>query len=153
MAEKQRSGEEKLSNLTEALAGRIVEMPYEEFVDELRAEGIDPKRVATKARSIRLEAIKNHRLKGLREARARYEKHAAEYKAGWTVLPGTPASRRAALGAILASPSAASLAHITAQFRDFKEMSDEDVDSSYRQMLLLGVITPDATEPEQAEGE
>jgi hypothetical protein len=127
-------------------------MPYEEFVDELRAEGIDPGRMATEARSIRLEAIKNHRLKGLREARVRYEQHSAEYEGARGSLPGTTDTRRAALDAILASPSAASLGYITAQFRDLKELSDEDVDSYYRQMLLLGVIVPDVAEPEQAEG-
>lgn len=150
MADKQLSGEEKLSNLTGALAARIADMPFAEFVEELREDGLDPERVAADARSIRLEALKNHRLKALREARALHERRVAEYTSVRAPLPGTPDARRAALHAILASHSAASLGHITAQFRDLKEMSDEDVDSCYRQLLLLGVIAPDAAEPEHA---
>jgi hypothetical protein len=148
MAGRQLSAEEKLNNLMNAMAERVADTPFGEFVEEMREDGLDPERVASAARRIRLEALKNHRLRPLREARALHERRVAEYKSARAPLPGTPDTRRAAVDAILSGHRAASLRQITAQFRDLKEMTTEDVDSLYRQMLLLGVITPDAGEPE-----
>ena len=153
MAQGRASDEQKLSNFLSALTERTMTMPEEELEAELREDGIDPEEMTRRANRVFDQVLKSYRLGELRAARARYEQHVAEYEAGRGQLPGTPASRRAALDTILASPSAASLAHITAQFRDLKEMSDEDVDSYYRQMLLLGIIVPDAEEPKRAEGE
>jgi hypothetical protein len=153
MARNRPDDEEKLLNLMRGLGERVIALPDGELAEELRADGVDPDEIAREGGRIRRQALKDFRLSDLRAARARYERHAAEYEGARGLLPGTPDTRRAALDAILASPTAASLAHITAQFRDLKEMSDEDVDSYYRQMLLLGVIIPDAAEPEQAEGE
>lgn len=152
MAQGRASDEQKLSNFLSALTERALTMPEDELEAELREEGTDPEEMTRSANRVFGQVSKGYRLGGLRAARARYEQHVAEYEAGRGLLPGTPASRRAALDAILTSPSAASLAHITAQFRDLKEMSDEDVDTHYRQMVLLGVIIPDAAEPEQVDG-
>lgn len=138
----------------EALALDVADMAPEEFDEELREEGLDPERLGAEGRRIRLEALKSHRLKPLRAARARYERHVAEYEqARVSTLPGTPDTRRAALDAILSGHMAASLGQLTAQFRDLKGMSGEDVDSLYRQMILLGVIDPEAAEPEPAGGD
>lgn len=152
MAQGRASDEQKLSNFLSALTERSLTMPDEELEAELREEGINPEEMTQRVNHIFDQVLKKHRLGELHAARALYERHVVEYEAEREGLPGTPDTRRAALGAILASPSAASLGHITAQFRDLKEMSDEDVDTHYRQMMLLGVIVPDAAEPEQVDG-
>lgn len=147
----QLSDEEKLSNFLSAMADSIMEMPADELAEEIRAEGGDPEELLQSANNVISRVIKDYRLRDLYAARVRYDRRVTEYYAEQS-LPGTSETRRAALAAILASASDSKIGHITAQFRSLKEMSDEDVDSCYRQLLLLGVITPDAPEPEEMEG-
>lgn len=149
MAQERPSNEQKLSNFLSALTERTMTMPEEAFEAELREEGIDPAELTRSANRVFDRVSKDYRLGELHAARARYERHVAEYRAAARTLPGTPETRRVALRAILTSHSTAALGQITAQFRDLTEMSDEDVDSCYRQLLLLGVISPEAAEPEQ----
>ena len=55
-------------------------------------------------------------------------------------MPATATARRELLNAVLASQFAADLGELTAQFRELRSVPDSDVESTLRQLDLLGVL-------------
>lgn len=149
MAQGRAGDEQKLSNFLSALTERALTMPEEELEAELREDGIDPEEMTRRANRVFEQVSKDHRLGELRAARDRYEQHVAGWQEGKgdiTVPP--PDECRAVITAIFASATSARSRAFIVQFRDLKEFSDEDFVSCYRQLVRLGAIDPEATEPE-----
>lgn len=153
MARRELSDGEKLDALVSALTERIVEMPGDEFMEELREDGDDPDEMARRGRAVRLRAMKDFRLREVRVARAERDRLAAEYEQQRDVIYAPPPHVcRELLGSIDIG-QLMSGGRATAQFHNLREMTDEDVIGCYRQLVLLGVIDANGTEPEEAAGD
>src|SRR5206468_59918 len=65
-------------------------------------------------------------------------------------LPGSPEARRALLARLFETYPQMENAFLTVQHRDFKALSDGDVESFLRQLQELGAYPTEASEPKEA---
>ena len=136
------SKRKKLRALHDALADSVLSLSEEQLSDELKEEGLDPDKVAEETRALLLGTVKQYQQRGL--VKAREEHHAAVEKlhAQRPVFPVTAASRRELLIGVLSQQPAAS-GVLTAQWRDYSEMTDEDVETALIELAHLGFIKTD----------
>ena len=136
---KKEKKEQELQRLIDAVAESYLTGPLDDVYEDSEKEGLEPKEVAEKTRTILLDAVKEHRLEKLRGARSEYEEAASRLEKRKYDLPETPAERRELLETIVAArPSLRQ--PLTLQYRDLTELSDEDVESSLRQLAELGLL-------------
>jgi predicted transcriptional regulator len=131
--------DEALRALYEEFAENALEASDEEIVQELKDEGATVEAVAEHMRSVLRLTWKTHQQAALREARERYQREANTLKAKTWAVPTSAAARRQLLTGVLTSRPEAGLA-LSAQFRDFNEMTDEDVESWLQQFGHLGLL-------------
>jgi hypothetical protein len=113
----------------------------DEMLSELLEAGLDPTEVAARTRSVLLEAeraFRRSRLAKVRESLAAAGEKLATAGRAW--MPSSPGARRELLDAILGRHPGLQPA-LTVQFRDFRELTDEDVESILLQIHELGVDT------------
>jgi hypothetical protein len=75
--------------------------------------------------------------KKLRDARHRYEKKIFSFRETKFDLPDSPDEKRHLIQALLGSLAAQSQARVTAQFREFENLPDEDLDGVLQQIYAL----------------
>lgn len=124
---------DELANIMNGLADSILEAPDEEIGEEIKEDGDDTEFV----RQILLNSVKACRQKNLREARERYEKKLLSFHETKFDLPETPDEKRRFIQAMLGSMAAQNQAQVTAQFRDFENLPDEDLDGILQQIIAL----------------
>ena len=137
------SWEQKMCALFEALADSVDAITDEEVLAECREEGRSLEDVATRTRLVLQNAAKAFRQRALIAAKEKHRDSAAKIAAMKFPLPDTPAERRALLDAVIAQHQEAGTL-LTAQHRDFSEMTDEDVESWLQQFGHLGLLDPKA---------
>jgi hypothetical protein len=146
MADKPRNHEEEYANIMNALAEFTFEMSDEDVEAEIREEGDDPEGSGGQVKQILHAAIKAHQQRHLLEAQQRYAEQIAAMKEKKYDLPESPEERRTLLMAFLSSRPEIGSAMLTAQHRDFKDLTDADVESYLKQLHELGAMgTPDKT--------
>jgi predicted ATPase with chaperone activity len=125
--------QEELSNIMNGIADSVLEMSDEEIEEEIREEGDNTEEI----RQVLLNAVKSCRLKSLREAKERHETNVHLFQETKFDLPDSPEEKRSLIQSMLGSFTAPSSPQITAQFRDYESLPDEDLDSVLLQLYAL----------------
>jgi hypothetical protein len=102
--------------------------------------GEAPRAAADAVRALMHRAAKDHRQRHLRAAAAEYRRLSAAMQTRWVDLPVSPMARRSLLATVLAANPRIETAFLTVQHREFKELSDGDVESCLVQLAELGVL-------------
>jgi hypothetical protein len=147
MPSERRNYDEELQHLMSELAESVANASDADLLDEAREEGRDPVAQAERIRSVLNEALKAYRQRRLSEAHAEYERRVAALRQREYRLPATADARRNLLISVLRRQPEFGAAVVTAQYRDFKDLPDSDVDSYLRQLAELGVLAD--IEPEE----
>lgn len=137
MADKTRNYNEDLANIMDGLAEFTLEMTDEEIEAEIKEEGNDPDAVANRARDVLRTAIKSRQQRPLIEAQKRYEENVAALGAKEFRMPDLLEERREMINALLTTNPQFGSGLLTSQFRDFKNLPDEEVEGYLRQLLEL----------------
>jgi hypothetical protein len=134
--------EETLRALYEEIAESLAEAPDADIVEECKAEGESVDQVADHVRDVLRSAWKGFQQRSLREAREKYARTAAALKSTAIRLPVTAAERRQLFTGVLSRrPEVGKTIHM--QFRDFDQMSDEDIETCLQQFAQLGLLAAD----------
>ena len=128
----------KLETLYANLAQGVENASPEDVLAEAQAEGYDINQIASSVRATMLDAVRNFEQRKLHAARHGYRKRSTELRNRQNKLPSTPAERLALL--IQAARGDERVAKVTARFRDFKDLTDEDVQSALEDLLELGAL-------------
>lgn len=135
-----RTAEEKIHGLLKDVAESVLEATDEEIIEDVRAQGRNPASVAQEVRTILLQSVIAHKKTKLLAAQRRHEKQVEELRDKTFTLPNTPDAMRALLAKILSLVPDYRTASLTAQYRDFSDLSDEDVRQHLVQLAQLGVL-------------
>ena len=134
--------EELLRALYEEIAESIAEAPDAEIVEECKVEGESVEQVAHHMRDVLRRAWKGFQQKPLREAQEKYRRTASAMKSVAIRLPATAAARRQLLAGVLSRRPEIGNA-INMHFREFNQMSDEDVETCLQHFAQLGLLPTD----------
>lgn len=137
MADRKRDYGKELADIMNTMAESTLDMTDEEIESEVREEGGDPDAVAERARNVIRQAIKSCQQRPLLEAQKRYEERAAALTVKKYQMPDSIEDQRKMIGSILAANPQFGAGLLTAQFRDFESVPDEEVESFLQQLLEL----------------
>src|SRR3982750_4104935 len=140
MADQKRDYDAELFNVMSALAETEWEMTNEEVIEDARERGEDIDKEAEQVKDIFRRALKEHRLAPLREAQQKYKDRVASMFKEEISLPQSAEERRDILDAFFASRPEIGSALLTAQHREFSELTDSDVENLLRQLKELGAM-------------
>jgi uncharacterized damage-inducible protein DinB len=139
--------EEALRALYEEIAESLAEAPDADIVEECKADGESVEHVADHMRDVLHSAWKGFQQRSLREAREKYQRTASVLKTTAIRLPRTAAERRQLFTGVLArQPEVGKTIHM--QFRDFNQMSDEDIETCLQQFAQLGLLSAEDRQEE-----
>jgi len=144
MTEPQRDYADELWNLMNELADSVLDATDEEILEE--TEDIEAAAEGTCA--VLLEAVKAHQRRRLQDARTEYDQRVAALestRADWQTA--SLDEKRSLLAAVFAAQPRLQAA-LTAQHREFRELSDADVESYLKQLAELDVMSDLAPEDE-----
>ena len=142
------SDEKKIRAFFQALADNVENLSDEELLAEIREEGRDPDAIAKETRLLVQNTIKRFKQRALVAAREQHERNEARLAAVKLQLPTSQTDRRRLLDTAIARHQQAGRMLI-AQYRDFKEMTDEDVESWLEQFGALGLLDDVKPEPNE----
>lgn len=125
--------QDELANIMNAIADSVLEMADEEIREELNEEEGNTEVV----RQILLNSVTACRQKKLREARKQYEKNIFSFHETKFAMPESPDEKRQLIQAMLGNLAAQNQVRVTAQFREFENLPDEDLDGVLRQIYAL----------------
>lgn len=128
--------QDELANVMNALADSVLEMTDEEIEAEIAEEGAGGGN-AEAVRQTLLDSVKCCRQKNLREAKERYKKSFFSFQETKYDFPDSPEEKRRLIQAMLGSRAAQNRGQVTAQFRDFENLPDEDLDGVLQQLFAL----------------
>ena len=137
MSDESRDYDSDLANIMNALAESTLDAPLDEIESEIREDGKDPNAVAERVQQVISDAVKACQQRPLLEAQKRYEERLAAVKTTNYEIPDSPEEQRKMITTLLAANPELSSGLLTAQFRDFTELADEDVGSYLKQLLEL----------------
>lgn len=144
MGDKMRNYNREMTDIMNAMADSTLDMTDEEIEAEIRDEGVNPDAVSERVRDVMREAIKSCQQRPLLDAQKRYDARIEAMKVKKYQIPDLLKEQREMIATLLASKPHLGGGLLTAQFRDFKELPDEDVESCLRQLLEL-IETSDLT--------
>ncbi len=128
--------EEQLERLYEQLAESVLSLSDSDLLS-IYSESAE--KDAQPVSRLVQQATTAVRKKKLADAKGAYEQQVAAMRSRHYEIPATaPRRRELLMSAISRQPSVRSV--LTAQFRDFKEMSDADVESALKQLFELGLL-------------
>jgi hypothetical protein len=132
--------EKELQAIMYALAESVAEASDEDILTETQEDGENPDDAAERVRNVLLGAVKDFRQRRLVEAQRQYELHIAAMERKKYNLPATTGERRNLLNLVLSRQPEMQSALLTAQYRDFKDLTDADVESYLKQLQELGAL-------------
>lgn len=133
---KRKKEEEQLERLYEQLAESVLSLSDS---DLLSVYGESAQRDADSVSRLVQQATTAVRKKKLTDAKGAYEQQVATIRAKRHNIPENPQKRIELLMSVVAKqPNVRNV--LTAQFRDFKEMSEADVESALKQLFDLGLL-------------
>ncbi len=131
--------------LYEALAENVLASTDQELIEEVRDNGDDPGALAESTRTLLLNTVKTFQQRPLAKARDERARAIQKIDSLRPVLPTDPQLKRAMLiGVLKAQPTAQGV--LTAQWREFDEMTDDDVETALLELVHLGFIDPGKNE-------
>jgi hypothetical protein len=144
-----RDHDREYSNYMNAMAEFAFEMSDDDVEAEIRNAGGSAEDSGGQVKRILQDAIKTYQQRHLLEAQQQYDKRIASMKETKYDLPQSPEERRTLLMAFLSSQPEIGAA-LTVKHRDFKDLTDADVDSYLKQFHELGAMgKPDKTGDEE----
>lgn len=131
--------ESELRAIMLSIADSIEDATDGDIIEEINAQGRNPDAVAQEVCNVLLNSVKAfHKLK-LLDAKEKYRENVLSLRESFYEFPASPEECRNLLfSAINDNPYIATA--LTAQFRDFKNLSDDDVLSLLKQLQRLGVL-------------
>jgi hypothetical protein len=136
MSSKQSDHERQLEAVMNAMAESVAQASDEDILAEAAQEGQDADAVAASVREMLLSACKACLQEKLRDARKKYERDVAALDAKEYSLPKTSAERRRLLASVFQRRPEL----VTVQWREFDSLTDDDIESSLKQMQELGIL-------------
>ena len=140
MAEKARDYEAELLAIMNALAESVAEASDADILAEAREAGEDPGRSAARVRALLGRAVKDYEQRRLREAQKDYDERVRALRARPYALPRTPEDRRKLFDLVMSRKPEIGAALLTAQHREFQDLTDADIQSFLEQLGALGVL-------------
>lgn len=137
MSDKPRDYNKELANIMNAMAESTLDMTDDEIESEIREEGRDPDAVAERVRDVLRKAVKDCQQRPLLEAQKRYDERVTALRSKKYQIPDSLDEQRKMISTILTSNPRLGSGILTAQFRDFNDLADEDVGSYLKQLLEL----------------
>lgn len=150
MSNKERDYKQGLAHVLNTLAESTLDLSDEEVEAEIREEGDDPKEAADRVRNILRRAVKDHQQSLLREAQERYEARVAAMNNEESFMTASTEEQRDLFMAVMSNKPEFGSALLTAQHRDFKDLTEADIKSYLKQLKALGALD-DLTKPEDGE--
>ena len=132
--------DEQLSAIMNRLADSVLDLSDEQVLAEERERGIDPLKEAERIRDVLRRSSKTHRMQKLQAAERAYEEHVTRLTKSQYELPDSSTKRRQLLAAVFAARPDMQSVMLTAQHRDFEQLTERDVESFLRQLADLGVL-------------
>jgi len=132
--------EEELARLMFALGESLAEAPASDVLEEAKHNHVNLLDEAEEVRGILRSAGHQYLQRKLRESRETYEAVIAEMQNQRCDVPGTPGERRELLDSVLRERPELEPIVMTAQHRNFSELTDEDVTSFLKQLKILGIL-------------
>jgi hypothetical protein len=148
MPEKPRDYEAELRAIMDALAESVAEASDDDILAEAREAGEDPARTAARIRAVLRRAVRDYEQKPLREAQKAYEESVRSIRARPFSVPTTPEGRRQLFTLVMNRKPELGRALLTAQHREFKDLTDADIQSCLEQLGALGVLNEFERPPE-----
>jgi hypothetical protein len=131
---KSRKHSEEYRSIMNSLAESVVEVTDKEVEAEYGADS------PARTKEILRSAAKAYAHGKLQAAKLNHEQVSHQIRSHSFEMPATASARRELLNAVLASQFASDLGELTAQFRELRSAPDSDVESTLRQLDLLGVL-------------
>jgi len=122
------------------LADSLAEAPESEVLEEVRQGHESLLDESNEVRAILGNAGRDHLQRKLREARQAYEAARSQLQQTEYDLPSTTSERRNLLYSVLTRRPDFEAVVMTTQFRDFKNLTDDDVLSLLRQLKELRLL-------------
>jgi hypothetical protein len=127
------------------LADSVEEAQASEILEEAEKRGVNLLDEAEEVRGVLRSAGRAYLQRKLRESRAAYEAAVTNIHEQKYDLPGSASGRRQLLEGVLRERPQFQEIVMTAQHRNFGELTDEDVTSFLRQLKILGLLDMPAT--------
>ena len=124
---------EEYFNLMSGLADSVMDMTDEEIQEEVAETGD----TAEETKNLLLNAIKFAKQQALREAKLEHEATVRSLSMMKFEKPEAPIEKRGLIQSILAGLGATQQQALTAQFREFESLPDEDLDRVLDQLFIL----------------
>ena len=129
---------EKLEAMFDALGESVCNEGADAILEDLRQESVHPEAEATRLKTIMLDTLKAFQQRGLVAAREGYRLRVEQLEKNKYPIPESQEERRSLFSFVLQQPQYAGL--ITAQYRDLKDLSDEDIETYLEDLAELGIL-------------
>ena len=133
-----RTSSERLEAMFEALAESICNAGDGELLEDLRQEGVDPEAEANRLKGMMLDTLKAFQQRRLVSAQEGYRRRVEQLEKKKHPIPGNRQAQRSLFSLVLQQPRYAGL--VTAQYRDLKNLSDEDIETCLEDLAELGIL-------------
>lgn len=134
----ERTDEEKLDALIDALGDSVLEASDGEITEELRITGVDPDTEAARLKAMMLRAVKAFRQRALESARAAYSRHIEQMERKAYSIPKTATERRKLFSLFALQPQFAD--YVTAHYRQLEDLTDNDIETYLEDLAELGLL-------------
>ena len=133
-----KTNSERLEAMFDALAESICNESDGELLEDLRQEGVDPEAEANRLKDMMLDTLKAFQQRGLVSAQEGYRRRVEQLEKKKYPIPESRQAQRSLLSFVLQQPQYAGL--VTAQYRDLKDLSDEDIETCLEDLAELGIL-------------
>lgn len=117
-----------------SLAESVMALSDKEILEEYAADS------PPKTKEILRSAAKAYANQKLQNAKLKHQQMSSQIQSHSFEMPATASERRELLNAVLASQFTNNLGELTVQFRELASVPDSDVESTLRQLEILGVL-------------
>lgn len=140
MGDKAKNDSERLGRIIDGLGDVILNATDDEILQSAREENRNPAETSSRVKGILHRAVRSQQQAELIAARAGYRRQAAAMAEEIFELPKTNEERRTLFMAAMSQLPKLQVA-FTAQNRDFKDLSDADIEIQLRKMALLDLLS------------
>jgi hypothetical protein len=132
--------ERKLAALLNGIAESVVQASDEEIISEVESEGLDVSREAERIRNLLKSSVTEFKKQRLAESKDEYKRKVAALNKSNVQRPNSSEERRGLLKKILEWKPMYQQKLVTAQYRNFEGLSQDDIDSLLKQFTELGIL-------------
>ena len=140
MTEGPRNYDDELRTLFEELAESVAQSSDEEILAEAKEEGENPKQASQQVRDFLRSKVKAYQQRALLAAQQEYKLRVQNIYQYSFKLPSSPEEKRNLLGLVFSRIPEMEGAILTAQHREFKNLTNEDIEGYLKQLQELRVL-------------